>query len=180
MILWALFKTFFLVGIGSFGGGLGMVSVIEFEVINQKWMTSQELTNIIAVAGMSPGPFATNCAILVGYHTNGLTGAIVSTLGILLPSFILVLLVAICFKKLNQYQIVQSMFYGLRPIITSLIIFAAIKLVISNNLVVSSLSLKSISIFLIFTFSLISLLKFKWHPVFVLLISGFIGYFFNI
>ncbi|WP_256941247.1 chromate transporter [Bacillus sp. EAC] len=175
MILWELFKMFFILGLASFGGGYSIISVLGLDVMKNHWMSSQDLTNIVAVAGMSPGPIATNSAILVGNHINGFLGAIVSALGMLLPSFLLVLIVATCFQKLNQNPIVQSIFYGLRPIVTSLILFAAIKFALSNDLISTNLSFKSIGLFLIFILSFISLGKFKCHPALILLISGIVG-----
>ena len=94
MVLWQLFYTFFIIGFVSFGGGYAMIPIIETEVMQHGWMTSEQLTNMIAIAGMSPGPIGANIAVLIGYSTAGLPGAIISTLGILLPSLILVLIVA--------------------------------------------------------------------------------------
>ncbi len=96
-------------------------------------MTTQQFTDVIAVAGMSPGPIATNSAIFIGLHVKGMTGAIAAGLGMVLPSLILV--IAIIFKRFNKNKHVESAFYGLRPIITGLIGYAAIKFAISNHLV---------------------------------------------
>ncbi|SMQ74767.1 chromate transporter [Bacillus sp. OV166] len=175
MILWALFKMFFVVGLISFGGGYAIMPVIELEVIKHGWMTTQEFTNVIAVAGMSPGPIATNCAILVGYSTAGITGSIISALGILLPSIILVLIVATCFLKLNHYPIVKSMFYGLRPIVTSLIFYAAVRFALSNNIISLHFTWHILSLLLVFGLSLVALLKFNWHPAYIIVLSGLVG-----
>ncbi|MCM2534310.1 chromate transporter [Neobacillus pocheonensis] len=175
MILWELFKMFFIIGLVSFGGGYAIMPVIELEVIRDGWMTTQEFSNIIAVAGMSPGPITANSAILVGYSVAGVSGSIISALGILLPSIILVLIIATCFLKLNHYPIVKSMFYGLRPIVTSLIVFAAIRFALSNNMVSLNFTRHSISLLLIFIFSLAALWKFQWHPAFIIGLSGLIG-----
>lgn len=175
MILWELFKTFFVVGSVSFGGGYAIMPVIELEVIQHGWMTSQEFTNIIAIAGMSPGPIAANSAILIGYNTAGITGAIISALGILLPSVILVLIVATFFLKLNHYPLVKSMFYGLRPIVTSLIFYAAIRFALSNNLIRFEFSWQLMSLLLVFAFSLVALMKLRWHPVYVIILAGLVG-----
>lgn len=175
MLLWELFKTFFVTGLVSFGGGYAIMPVIELGVIKNGWMTTQEFTNIIAVAGMSPGPIAANSAILIGYATDGIIGAIISALGILLPAIILVLIVATFFQKLNHYPIVQSMFYGLRPIVTSLIIYAALKFALSNHIISMDVSWQTISLLLVFGLSLAALLKLHWHPVFVIGLSGLVG-----
>ncbi|MFC0274834.1 chromate transporter [Metabacillus herbersteinensis] len=175
MVLWGLFSTFFIIGFVSFGGGYAMIPVIETEVSQHGWMVTQQFTDVIAIAGMSPGPIATNSAILVGYSTAGVTGAIISALGILLPSIMLVLIVATSFQKLNHYPIVKSMFYGLRPIVTSLIIYAALKFALSNNVISMNVSWHTLSLLLVFGLSLVALLKLRWHPVYVILLSGLVG-----
>ena len=175
MVLWELFKTFFIIGFVSFGGGYAMIPVIETAVSQHGWMTTQQFTDVIAIAGMSPGPIATNSAILVGYSTAGITGALLSTLGTLLPSILLVLIVASFFQRLHHYSIVQSMFYGLRPIVVSLIIYAALKFALSNYLISINVSWHTVSLVLVFGLSLFALLKLRWNPVYVIILSGLVG-----
>lgn len=174
MELWELFSTFFIIGFVSFGGGYAMIPVIESEVSQHGWMTTQEFTDIIAISGMSPGPVTANSAILVGYSTAGLAGAISSALGILLPAIIFVTVIATFFSKLNHYPVVQSMFYGLRPIVTSLIIFAAINLALSNHMIAVNFSWHTISLLLVFGLSLFALMKLRWHPAYVIILSGLV------
>ncbi|WP_053362525.1 chromate transporter [Bacillus sp. FJAT-27251] len=175
MIFFELFRTFFIIGFVSFGGGYAMIPIIETEATQNGWMTAQQFTDIIAIAGMSPGPIATNSAILVGYTTAGIPGAIASTLGILLPAILLVILVATFFSKLQHHQKVQDIFYGLRPIVTSLIIYAAISFALSNNLITVNVTWQTLSLLLIFCLSLLLLLKYRWHPVYVIILSGLVG-----
>lgn len=151
-----------------------MIPVIELEVTKHEWMTLQEFTDIIAIAGMSPGPIATNSAIFVGYQTAGFYGAVVSGLGMILPSLIIILIISIFFAKINKHRTVQSAFYGLRPIIVGLIVYAAIKFAISNGLI-GSVSLHTVSLFIIFSLSLLALIKFRVHPALVILSAGVIG-----
>lgn len=174
MILFDLFRTFFVIGLISFGGGYAMIPVIELEVTSQNWMTTQEFTDIIAIAGMSPGPIATNSAIFVGYQTAGITGAIVSAIGMILPSLMIILLISLFFVKATKHKIVQSAFYGLRPIIVGLIFYAAIKFSISNELI-GSFSLHSMGLLVIFACSLLALIKFRMHPALVILAAGVFG-----
>ncbi len=155
MVLWQLFKTFFLVGLVSFGGGYAMIPIIKTAVTQYGWMTAERLTNIIAIAGMSPGPIATNSAILVGYSAAGFSGAIISAVAMLLPSIILVVIVASFFIKFHHHPIVQSIFYGLKPMVTSLIIYAAISFALSNQLITPNISFRTITSLLIFGFSFI-------------------------
>jgi chromate transporter len=138
-------------------------------------MSAESLTNMIAIAGMSPGPIAANSAILVGYSAAGLNGAIVSAIAMLLPSIILVITVATFFIKLHHNPVVESMFYGLKPLVTSLIIFAAISFALSNNIINLAISFRSISTVIIFGLSLFSLLKLRWNPVYVIILSGLVG-----
>lgn len=175
MLLWQLFKTFFIIGLVSFGGGYAMIPVIETEVSRYGWLTVQQFTDAIAIAGMSPGPIATNIAILVGYSTAGITGAIISAFGILVPALIFVIVIALFFSKLHHYPVVQSMFYGLRPIVTSLIIYAAISFALSNNMISLDISWHTLSLLLIFGLSLFALVKLRWHPVYVIFLSGLVG-----
>lgn len=162
-------------GFVSFGGGYAMVPIIEAAVTKYDWMTAERFTDMIAIAGMSPGPIAVNSAILIGYSTAGPSGAIVSAFASLLPSLILVIIVAAFFIKIHDNPVVQRMFYGLKPIVTSLIIFAALKFAIANNLINFHFSFRSISLVMIFGLSLFALLKLRWNPVYVILLSGLVG-----
>ncbi|MFK9093022.1 chromate transporter [Bacillus salipaludis] len=175
MVLWELFHTFFIMGFVSFGGGYAMIPIIETAVTKYNWMSAEQLTNMIAIAGMSPGPIAANCAILVGYTAAGITGAILSAVAILLPSIILVITVAAFFIKIHHNPVVAAIFYGLKPLVTSLIIYAAISFARTNNLVVLTISFRSISLLLIFALSLFALLKLHWNPIYVILLSGLVG-----
>nr|WP_275411189.1 chromate transporter [Bacillus sp. B15-48] len=170
-----MFYTFLMIGFVSFGGGYAMIPVIEMEVSKHGWMTTQELTDVIAIAGMSPGPIATNSAVIVGYTTAGLLGAVVSALGMVLPSLFLILLIATFFYRFSSNQTVQSMFYGLRPVVTGLIIYAAIKFALTNDVLSFTPSLHMGSLLVIFTLSLFALTKLNWHPVFVIILSGLVG-----
>lgn len=174
MILVELFWTFLMIGFVSFGGGYAMIPVIEMEVSNHGWMTTQEFTDVIAIAGMSPGPIATNSAIFVGYQTAALPGAIVSAIAMVIPSLLIILIIATFFFKFNELKIVKSAFYGLRPIITGLILYAALNFAITNN-VIGELSFETVSLAAIFGFSLFALMKWKLHPIVVIALAGVFG-----
>lgn len=176
-MLLELFWSFLMIGFVSFGGGYTMVPVIEMEVNNHGWMTTQEFTDAIAIASMSPGPIATNSAIFVGYKAAGISGAFISALGMVLPSLIIIFIIAAFFYRFNQYRLVKSAFYGLRPIITGLIIYAAINFALSNK-VLAPISWNTLSLLLIFVLSLFALIRLKMNPIVVILISGIMGIFF--
>lgn len=174
MILWELFSTFLVIGLVSFGGGYAMIPVIEQQVSSHGWMTTQEFTDAIAVAGMSPGPIGTNSAIFVGYKTAGLPGAIASAAGMVVPSLVIVIAVAAFFYKIHHNNWVKAAFYGLRPIITGLIIYGAIRFAVSNG-VIGSLSTHTLIALLLFAASLFALLYVRLHPFFVIVLSGLVG-----
>ena len=151
-----------------------MIPVIEREVTNHGWMTLPEFTDVIAVAGMSPGPIGTNSAIFVGYQTAGLLGAIVSAAGMILPSLLIVIIVATFFYKMHKNVWVKSAFYGLRPIITGLIFYGAIRFALSNG-VIGTFSSETFTTFILFGSSLFALVYMKLHPFYVIVLAGLIG-----
>jgi chromate transporter len=174
-MLLELFFTFFMIGLVSFGGGYAMIALIQEEVVvRHGWMTVQEFTNVIAVAGMSPGPIATNSAIFIGYAERGIPGAAVAAMGMILPSLIIILIIGAVFYKVQQNYMIKSAFYGLRAIITGLIIYAAILFAGSSNLY-ASFTWQTASLLIIYAASLTALIRFKIHPVYVILGSGLVG-----
>jgi chromate transporter len=175
MLLLSLFLTFFLIGFVSFGGGYGMIPIIQAEAVNHhRWLTNTEFTDVIAIAGMSPGPIATNSAIIIGSGAAGFWGAVVSAVGMVLPSMMIILVIGMVFYKIQQNHLVKSAFYGLRPIITGLIVYSALIFAFHNGMV-SSLSWHTWSQIIIFAGSLGALLFFRLHPVYVILLSGLVG-----
>lgn len=174
MIYWDLFITFLMIGFVSFGGGYAMIPVIERQVTEHGWMSIQDFTDVIAVAGMSPGPIGTNSAIFVGYQVAGLTGAVFAAAGMVLPSLLIVVLVGQFFSKMDKNPWVQFAFYGLRPIITGLIFYGAIRFAISNH-IIGDLSRETLWAMLFFSASLLALLRFRMHPFYVIIISGLSG-----
>ncbi len=178
-LLIQLFLTFLLIGAVSFGGGYSMIPVIEREVVHRHaWMTLPEFTDAVAVAGMSPGPIATNSAIFVGYRMAGVPGALAATVGTVLPSLIAVLIAATFFRKVKNSDLIHKGFYGLRPIITGLIFYAALTFAIGNGVIPTSfgsIGWETLATLAIFLVSLVALTKYKTHPIVVILLSGLAG-----
>jgi len=175
-MLWELFFTFFRIGCVAFGGGYAMIPIIELEVNKHGWLTTQQFTDIIAIASSSPGPIATNSAIFVGYKTMGVVGAVCAAIGTILPSLLIILLLASSFHKVKDHRMIQSAFYGIRPVITGLIGYAAIRMAMKNKLIGGESWVDEISIVIMLgSFSLF--LFTRLHPVFIMLISGFLGAF---
>lgn len=174
MVLWELFWSFFKIGFISFGGGYAMIPVIEQEVLAHHWMTEAQYAEGVALSGMSPGPIATNSAIYVGYHTAGIIGSVFAAAGIILPSVIVIMLISAFFYKLHEHKEVKAAFYGLRPVIVALIIFAAFRLAIVNPLL-RELSWDTIIMGLIFLASFVGLIRYRMHPLSIILLSGLVG-----
>lgn len=174
-MLLSLFLVFFIIGAVSFGGGYAMIPVISTEVVKHHWIDTAQFTDVVALAGMAPGSIASNSATAVGYKVAGIPGAIVSSIAITLPSIIIVLLIALFFYKVNKNPFVQSAFYGLRPIVTSLIIYAAIHFALANGILTRHLSMHTAGLLVIFLLSLIALDRYKIHPTLVIILAGVAG-----
>ena len=108
MIYLKLFLTFFKIGLFTFGGGYAMLPLIQAEVLENGWMTNTEIMNFVAISESTPGPFAINMATFVGTETGGIFGAFCSTLGVVMPSFIVILLVATFYEKFKKNKVVEG------------------------------------------------------------------------
>lgn len=128
MIYLKLFLTFLKIGAFTFGGGYAMLPLMQQEVLLNEWMSEESLLNFIAVAESTPGPVAINMATYIGVETGGLFGAICATVGVVLPSFIVILIVARFYAKYKDSFIVKSCLTGLRPVVIGLIASAIISL----------------------------------------------------
>lgn len=170
-MLWDIFKTFFKIGSFTIGGGYAMLPIIQKEVVdNKKWMGDEEFLDSIAVTNSLPGPLAINCATFVGYKTAGVPGAISAALGAVMPSFLIILAIAMFFTTISENKVVEYIFAGIRPAVVALIIFALVKLVKSMGINVANISI-SVAVVL-----LILLLDF--HPIFAIILCGIMGFFF--
>lgn len=186
MIFLELFLTFFLIGIFTFGGGYAMIPLIQEKVLTKGWMTYSELSNFIAISEMTPGPIAINMSTFVGSKLGGFLGALCATLGVVLPSFIIIILVAIILNKFISNRFVKGALKGVRPVVLSLILGTAILFFIkaiffSNNLINFNnfyFDKKALGIFIIVLASYLMYKKItnkKMNPIIMLLVSGFIG-----
>ncbi|MDR7869492.1 MAG: chromate transporter [Tissierellaceae bacterium] len=129
-MLWEMFSIFFKIGAFTFGGGFAMIPIIQQEIVNNKsWIKDEDFIDIISIAQSSPGPIAVNTSIYVGYKIKGFKGAVVSALGTIMPSFIIILLIAMFFYQFNDNIIIQKIFLGIRPAVVALIISAIYSLV---------------------------------------------------
>lgn len=126
--LWQIFAVFAYVGTFTIGGGYAMIPLIEDTLLRRRWVSSEEMPDIIVLAQSAPGLLAVNMAIYSGYKLRGLKGAIAATLGAVLPSFIIILLVAIVFTSLKDNPLVVRIFKGIRPVAVGLILVPAINM----------------------------------------------------
>ena len=121
-LYWESFKTFFKIGIFTLGGGYAMIPLIEEEVVNRhRWVSREEMLDLIAIAQSCPGVFAINIAIFIGYKLNKVRGAIATSLGTALPSFLIILIIAMFFHQFEDNKVVAAMFRGIRPAVVALI-----------------------------------------------------------
>jgi chromate transporter len=121
-IYWESFRTFFKIGIFTLGGGYAMIPLIEEEVVNRhRWVSKDEMLDLIAIAQSCPGVFAINISIFIGYKLNKVRGALATTMGTALPSFMIILAIAMFFHQFEDNHVVAAMFQGIRPAVVALI-----------------------------------------------------------
>ena len=186
MILLELFYVFFFIGLLTIGGGYAMIPMIKDEVVTRGWMTMEELLNFFAIAESTPGPFAVNTATMVGFSQAGIVGAIVATLSVVLPLFIIILIIAKYITNFLKYKQVKWALDGVKPIVVGLIVGVVLNLIANDVLgltTVLDLFNKSLVIETIDYMSLIImiamfLLKMKFKklsPIFMIIISAVLG-----
>ena len=123
--LWSLFLTFFKIGGFTFGGGYAMIPLIQKEAVERKgWITDEDILEIIAIAESTPGPVAINSATFVGYRTCGFWGAVCATFGVVLPSFVIILLISYVLEQFQELKAVQYAFNGIRAGVLALLVKA--------------------------------------------------------
>ncbi len=192
MLYLQLFWVYIKIGIFGFGGGYAMLSLIQDEVVNKhQWVTAQEFTDIVAISQVTPGPIGINSATYVGYSITGnIWGAILATLAVVLPSFLLVLVISVSFKKFRSNKHIDAAFTGIRPASVGLIASAALLLMFHSSfitlLIHGTIPSQADQIFvsenfinwrslIIFSLVFICSLK-KWlHPILLIVIAGITG-----
>ncbi|MEG2413499.1 MAG: chromate transporter [Clostridia bacterium] len=132
MIMWELFITFFKIGLFTFGGGYAMIPLIKEEVIGHGWLTEKLILDFIGISESTPGPIAVNLATFVGSSQGGFLGAMCATIGVVLPSFIIILIIAAVFKNFSKNKYVAMIMKGIKPVILGLIITTGLFLFVQN------------------------------------------------
>lgn len=121
-LYWDSFRTFFKIGLFTLGGGYAMIPLIEAEIIERKkWISREDFLDLVAIAQSCPGIFAVNISIFIGYRLNRVKGALVTALGTALPSFLIILAIALFFHHFQENKIVEAVFRGIRPAVVALI-----------------------------------------------------------
>ena len=161
-----LFASFFKIGIFTFGGGYAMVSIIQREVIDSRgWIKEREFLDLLTLAQSAPGPISLNTAVFVGYKMYGYRGAVTALAGVVLPSFIIMLLIASFFTQIRHNEVIDAAFKGIRPVVVALMFAPIIGFV---------KGMRNYAIAIAIAISLII-----WHvgisPVYILFAGGIIG-----
>ena len=159
------FKTFFKIGAFTLGGGYAMIPIIEEEVVNKhKWATREEMLDLIAVAQSCPGVFAINISTFIGYKLRGKRGALCTTLGTALPSFIIILIIALFFHRFMDVPWIAAMFRGIRPAVVALIAAPTFTLAKNAKIGLSNCWIPIASAMLIFALGV--------NPIYILIAAG--------
>lgn len=184
-----LFLTFFKIGLFTIGGGYAMIPMIQQDILAHGWLTQPQLIDFIAISESTPGPFAVNIATFVGMSQTGVIGAICATLGVIMPSFLIILIVAKWFGRIQDNTYVKAAFYGLRPAVVALVASAALSIFttvalggLSPHRLLYFRSLPHISwraiLIGVIVFA-VSRWRKKLHPIWLICISGALGFFFH-
>lgn len=177
MIYLEVFFTFFVIGAFTFGGGYAMLPLVQEAVLRNGWLSESQILDFLAVSESTPGPFAVNMATYVGFKTCGLAGAFLATLGVVLPSFIVILLVAKWYQKFQSSQMVKGCMSGIRPAVVGLIGGAALSvgaslLVTEGAHFVSRMEILKMLPILVITGIMAAK---KVHPISIILVSAVLG-----
>ncbi|MDE5948302.1 MAG: chromate transporter [Prevotella sp.] len=186
MIFLQLFITFFFIGLFGFGGGYGMLSLIQSEVVHHwHWMTTSEFTDVVAISQMTPGPIGINSATYCGYtavhnagmgNTMAILGSLTATFALVLPSLILMIVISRMFMKYMKTPLVQSVFIGLRPAVVGLLGAATLLLMTSENFSTPSLNPWQFWISIaLFAATFVGTMYFKINPIRMIAYSALAG-----
>lgn len=182
MSLWALFWVFFYVGAFTIGGGLVAISLMQQELVGRGLITPERFFNMVAISESTPGPIGINMATYIGFELHGIVGGIVTTIGTVLPSLIVIIIIAQFFEKFQEIPVVKAAFVGLRAGTTGMIAVAAFQVIRIAILRLPAFTASgdwqdicSWPALALFVGVLAFNQKFDWHPVFFIVIGAFFG-----
>lgn len=163
-----IFLAFFKIGCFTLGGGYAMIPLIEQEVVrNKKWVKESEVVDVFAVSQSIPGAIAINSSTFIGYKIAGRKGSIAATLGVILPSFLIITTIAAFLKKFQDNEMVNAAFLGIRSCVVALILLAAVK--------IGKTAIKDKMTFIIATITVIFVVFFDVHAIFAIIGGAAIG-----
>jgi chromate transporter len=169
----SLFLAFFKIGLFTFGGGYAMIAVIERELVEKKkWIEHEEFMDVIAIAESTPGPLAINSATYIGYKVCGFFGSLFATLGVVLPSFIIVFVISLFFDAFLQLEYVRYAFNGIQACVAFLILSAGIKMFKALKKTLISVVLFSLTTACLIAFSLFAI---NFSSIIYILVGGVVG-----
>ncbi|MEN2984597.1 MAG: chromate transporter [Dictyoglomaceae bacterium] len=164
MFYWELFFVFLKIGWLTIGGGYVMIPLFLEEIVKKrKWLKEEEFLETLTLAQLFPGPIAFNFAVAVGYRLKKYKGALISALGVIIPSFVSILIIAMFFIKWHKSKIIQGLLYGMRPAIAGLMAYSVYELLKKMNFTL-------LKIFIIISLSFI-LIFFKINPIYIIITS---------
>lgn len=184
MILLELFFTFARIGLFTFGGGYAMIPLIQQETIARGWLDAEMLYRYIGISESTPGPIAVNMATFVGSSQAGFPGSLCATLGVVLPSFVIILLVAAVLRTFRQNRFVQAALRGIRPVVAGMIaatgVYIALKCAVVNFGILRDMSPDCRQIGIAATLGLMTLgwkvgLKRSFSPILLIVVSAVLG-----
>lgn len=178
-LLLKLFWAFFQIGLFSIGGGYAAMPLIQEQVVVQNgWMSIGEFTDLITISQMTPGPIAVNSASFIGARMAGVPGAIIATLGCILPSCVIVMLIAFLYRRYVKLHVIDDALRGLRPAVVGMIASAALSIIESSFLAATGTSVMGVDIaaVLIFLCAFLALRKWKPSPILIMCLSGLAGF----
>lgn len=178
MIYFQIFLSFLQIGLFSFGGGYAALPLIQGQVVElHHWLSMEEFTDLITISQMTPGPIAINSATFVGIKIAGILGSVIATLGCVLPSCIIVTLLAKIYLKYKNMSVLQKVLSSLRPGVVAMIASAGVSILVSafwGNETVILWNNINWSLVVIFLICILLLLKFKMNPIAVMMLAGVI------
>jgi chromate transporter len=163
-----LFWSFFKIGAFTLGGGYAMIPLIEQEIVGRRrWISSDEFSETLTLAQSAPGPIAINSAVFVGYKMRGMRGVLTSVLGTVLPSFVVILVIAMFFTNIREQEVVTRIFKGLRPAVVALIAVPVVRMLEKKKF--------EWSVVLIAALAAVAIAWLKISPILVMLVAGIGG-----
>lgn len=172
-IYFEAFKIFFKIGAFTIGGGYAMVPLIEHEIVDKhKWLSREDFVDLLAISQSAPGILAVNISIFIGYRLRGIRGSIVTALGTVMPSFLIILAIALFFHNYKDNAVVEKIFKGIRPAVVALIAVPTFKMAKSAKITRYNIGIPIVSALLIW------LLGFS--PIWIIIVAGIGGYLFQL